>query len=95
MCTSSTYIFVHYNTSFTMLCEIGTQHGLFALWATMTVLGLISMLILSSFLFYPYYVKPTFERWQVCNFLILRLIMINNGAYHSVNVYFFTEKEQR
>eukprot|EP01036_Dinobryon_divergens_P022989 gene22989-31296_t len=50
-----------------MLCEIGTQHGLFALWATMTVLGLISMLILSSFLFYPYYVKPTFERWQKKN----------------------------
>eukprot|EP01032_Pedospumella_encystans_P021139 gene21139-23993_t len=30
----------------------------------MSVLGLVSMLLLSSALFYPYYVHPTFERWQ-------------------------------
>lgn len=33
----------------------------------MTVLGLLSMIVLSGALFYPYYVKPTFTRWQLKN----------------------------
>jgi lathosterol oxidase len=50
-----------------MLCEVGTNHGFFALWMVMSVLGLVSMLVLSSALFYPYYVTPTFERWKLKN----------------------------
>lgn len=46
-----------------MLCEIGTQYGFVFLWVTFTVLGLISMVVLSGSLFYPYYVKPTYEKW--------------------------------
>lgn len=46
-----------------MLCEIGTQYGFVALWVTLTVLGLLSMLVLSGLLFWPYYYAPTFERW--------------------------------
>jgi len=50
-----------------MLCEIATNHGFFALWIVMTVLGLVSMVLLSSTLFIPYYVFPTFEKWQMKN----------------------------
>lgn len=46
-----------------MLCEIGTQFGFIALWITLTVLGLLSMLILSGLLFWPYYYSVTFDRW--------------------------------
>lgn len=48
-----------------MLCEIGTSHGFFALWAAMTFLGLLTMILFSGAVFYPYYMKPTFERWQL------------------------------
>jgi len=47
-----------------MLCEIGASYGFVALWVTMTVSGFVSMIILSSILFYPLYVKPTFEIWK-------------------------------
>jgi lathosterol oxidase len=47
-----------------MLCEIGSQFGYLTLWATFTSLGLLSMIILSGAVFIPYYVYPTFERWQ-------------------------------
>lgn len=50
-----------------MLCEIATNYGYFVLWIVMTVLAFISVLILSGSLFYPYYVKPTFEKWQYKN----------------------------
>lgn len=50
-----------------MLCEIGTNNGIFVLWLAMTVLGLISMVVLSGSIFYPYYMNPTFERWQMKN----------------------------
>ena len=46
-----------------MLCEV-TEYGFVALWLTFTILGLTSMLILSTAVFYPYYVTPTFEAWQ-------------------------------
>lgn len=46
-----------------MLCEIGTAYGFFALWGFFTVAGLISMIILSGSIFYPYYMKPTYEKW--------------------------------
>ena len=48
-----------------MLCEIGTEYGFVALWVALTVLGLLSMLILSGLLFWPYYYAPTFERWTL------------------------------
>jgi sterol desaturase/sphingolipid hydroxylase (fatty acid hydroxylase superfamily) len=47
-----------------MLCEVGTAHGFFALWLAMTLMGLLSMIVLSTSIFYPYYVNPTFEKWQ-------------------------------
>ena len=50
-----------------MLCEVGTSHGFFALWMVMSVLGLVSMILLSSALFVPYYVHPTFDRWKFKN----------------------------
>lgn len=46
-----------------MLCEISTHYGFFATWMAFTILGFLSMIILSGSLFYPYYVKPTYERW--------------------------------
>lgn len=47
-----------------MLCEIGEEHGFLALWAAMSVLGAISVLVLSSVVFVPFYGRPTFEKWQ-------------------------------
>lgn len=47
-----------------MLCEISESYGFFITWITFTLLGLLSMLILSTMIFIPYYYKPTFERWQ-------------------------------
>lgn len=47
-----------------MLCEIGNNFGAVSLWATMTILGLVSMIILSGAVFVPFYGRPTFERWQ-------------------------------
>jgi lathosterol oxidase len=46
-----------------MLCEIGTAYGFWALWAFFTASGFLSMVVLSGSLFYPYYMKPTYERW--------------------------------
>jgi hypothetical protein len=48
-----------------MLCSIADNVGFFSLWVIMSIGGLTSMVILSSTLFYPFYVKPTFERWQM------------------------------
>jgi lathosterol oxidase len=50
-----------------MLCEIATNNGFFLLWVVMTVLGLLSMVVLSGSVFYPYYVDVTFEKWQMKN----------------------------
>jgi Delta7-sterol 5-desaturase len=46
-----------------MLCEIGTQYGFVVLWLVSTAAGLFAMLVLSTAVFYPYYVTPTFEKW--------------------------------
>jgi lathosterol oxidase len=46
-----------------MLCEIGTSYGFAALWMFFTASGLLSMVLLSGSLFYPYYMNPTYERW--------------------------------
>jgi len=51
-----------------MLCEIGGQYGFFAVWITMTVLGFVSVIFLSTIVFIPYYVRPTYEMWVMkCN----------------------------
>lgn len=47
-----------------MFCEIADQFGFFALWGSMTLLGLISMMILSSSVFVPLYSSPKFSTWQ-------------------------------
>jgi Delta7-sterol 5-desaturase len=46
-----------------LLCEIGNQYGFVAIWITLTVLGFVTMMALSSLVFYPLYCKPTFEAW--------------------------------
>jgi Delta7-sterol 5-desaturase len=48
-----------------MLCEIGEAYGFVALWLTLTVLGFISMAILSTAVFIPYYVNPSFDLWKL------------------------------
>jgi len=58
-----------------MLCEIGDRSNFLVLWVVMSVLGLISMIVLSSLLFYPYYYYVckfprdpiSFQRWQLKN----------------------------
>jgi lathosterol oxidase len=51
-----------------MLCEIASNYGFIALWATMTFSGFAAMMVLSTIIFIPYYVNPTFERWLLkCN----------------------------
>lgn len=51
-----------------MLCEVGGQYGFMALWLTMTIGGFVSMMVLSTLIFIPYYVNPTFEKWVFkCN----------------------------
>lgn len=47
-----------------VLCQIGEEYGFFAIWTVLSVLGLTSMLIMSSIIFRPYYYSPTMERWQ-------------------------------
>ncbi len=46
-----------------MLSEVGTEYGFFAPWFFYTAMGLFAMIVLSSSVFYPYYVKPTYEKW--------------------------------
>lgn len=46
-----------------MLCEIGTTYGFVAIWLTLNVLGFVSMMILSSIVFYYLYYNPTFNTW--------------------------------
>tara|TARA_B110000090_G_C12933885_1_gene274624 strand:- start:28 stop:318 length:291 start_codon:yes stop_codon:yes gene_type:complete len=51
-----------------MICEIGANYGFVAVWAALTVLGFISMMVLSGAVFIPYYVNPTKELWKYkCN----------------------------
>eukprot|EP01038_Epipyxis_sp_PR26KG_P007139 gene7139-9740_t len=50
-----------------MLCEITQDYGFLTVWFVIIVLGMISMVILSGAVFYPYYVKPTIETWQYKN----------------------------
>lgn len=47
-----------------MLCDIGSSYGFVGLWVALSVMGLTSMLLLSTALFIPYYIYPTFESWQ-------------------------------
>ena len=46
-----------------MLCEIGSRYGFVAIWMFTTIAGFVSMVVLSSLVFYPLYCKPTFESW--------------------------------
>jgi len=58
-----------------MLCEIGNSNSFLLLWIVMSILGLLSMIILSSLLFYPYYYyichNPddpiSYKRWLLKN----------------------------
>jgi hypothetical protein len=51
-----------------MFCEIADEFGFFALWMSMNILGLISMMALSSCVFIPLYCKPSLATWQLkCN----------------------------
>jgi Delta7-sterol 5-desaturase len=51
-----------------MLCEIGENYGYIAVWATLSVLGAIATITLSSIVFVPYYAYPTYEKWtRKCN----------------------------
>ncbi len=43
-----------------MFCEIAEDYGFLAVWVTMTITGLVSVLILSGILFVPYYVRPRY-----------------------------------
>jgi hypothetical protein len=42
-----------------MFCEIADMYGFVGLWLAMSVLGLVSVILLSSALFVPYYVNVT------------------------------------
>lgn len=50
-----------------MFCEISDNFGFGFLWIVMTALGLLSMIVLSSVVFYPYYVNPSFNTWNMKN----------------------------
>jgi Delta7-sterol 5-desaturase len=51
-----------------MFCEIAGEYGFLALWMSMNVLGLVSMMTLSTLVFIPLYGKPSFETWKLkCN----------------------------
>jgi sterol desaturase/sphingolipid hydroxylase (fatty acid hydroxylase superfamily) len=51
-----------------MLCEIGENYGYLAVWATLSLLGAIATITLSSIVFVPYYGYPTYEKWtRKCN----------------------------
>ena len=46
-----------------MLCEISESYGFITVWTVLTILGFISMMILSSIVFIPLYVKVNYETW--------------------------------
>lgn len=46
-----------------MLCEIAENYGYFALWLTLSILGAIATITLSSIVFIPFYCYPTYEKW--------------------------------
>lgn len=48
-----------------MFCEVADNFGFVALWAAMSVSGLLAMLVLSSLIFKPFYVDVTYETWQM------------------------------
>jgi lathosterol oxidase len=51
-----------------MLCEIAQDFGFVAVWMAMTVLGLVTMGILSGLVFIPLYSRPKFDTWKFkCN----------------------------
>jgi sterol desaturase/sphingolipid hydroxylase (fatty acid hydroxylase superfamily) len=51
-----------------MLCEIGENYGYFAVWVTLSLLGALATITLSSVVFIPYYAHPTYEKWtRKCN----------------------------
>ena len=45
------------------MCEIDEASNFFVVWAVLTALGTTATLTLSGFLFYRYYVNPTYEQW--------------------------------
>ena len=51
-----------------MLCEIADGYGFIAVWATLTLLGFLTMGVLSASVFIPLYGRPTIETWKYkCN----------------------------
>lgn len=57
-----------YLSSNKMLCEIGENYGYFAVWMTLSLLGAVATITLSSAVFIPYYAYPTYEKWtRKCN----------------------------
>jgi hypothetical protein len=80
-----------------MLCEIGQYGGFFIVWVSMTVLAFISMMILSTIIFIPYYARPTFEFWfYKCNpsypsasLIKKEIIQMTKGKMYFNNVYLF------
>mmetsp|Transcript_14353 Transcript_14353/g.21507 ORF Transcript_14353/g.21507 Transcript_14353/m.21507 type:complete len:292 (+) Transcript_14353:116-991(+) len=46
-----------------MLCEISSQYGFLAVWLSMSLLGVVSVLTLSGAVFLPFYAYPSYEKW--------------------------------
>lgn len=47
-----------------MLCEVAKRGNFFTTWLVLTLLALASMVIMSGFIFWRYYMNPTFEQWK-------------------------------
>jgi len=49
-----------------VLCEMmsGAPQSFFATWATISVLALLSVVLLSGSVFWAYYVRPSYDKWQ-------------------------------
>ena len=68
-----------------MFCEIASRFGFVALWASMTLLGLASMMILSSLVFVPLYGCPTYDSWRYkCNPKFPPPILVRKEIVHTV-----------
>eukprot|EP00004_Rigifila_ramosa_P020374 TRINITY_DN5285_c0_g3_i1.p1 TRINITY_DN5285_c0_g3~~TRINITY_DN5285_c0_g3_i1.p1 ORF type:complete len:329 (+),score=97.89 TRINITY_DN5285_c0_g3_i1:25-987(+) len=47
-----------------MLCEVQISGNFFVTWMTLNALALVALLTMSGSLFYVYYQRATFEKWQ-------------------------------
>lgn len=70
-----------------MFCEVADTFGYVALWAAMSVSGLVAMLLLSSLLFYPFYVNVRYvQPISYLTYACLYYLMLHRSLFAAMSV---------